>query len=88
VRPEVEKTQLLQQPMWHHPRVHLLDDTWLLTIVAILVATALPWFASGFEVDVGTAAWGLLALGAIHVAFTLLGSPNRSPGKWHGHVLT
>lgn len=88
MRPEVEKTQLLQQPMWHHPRVHLLDDTWLLTIVAILVATVLPWFASGFEVDVGTAAWGLLALGAIHVAFTLLGSPSRSPGKWHGHVLT
>ena len=50
MRTEVEKTQLLQQPLWHHPRVHLLDDTWLLTIVAILVATALPWFASGFEV--------------------------------------
>jgi PAS domain-containing protein len=88
VRPEVEKTQLLQQPLWHHPRVNLLDDTWLLTIVAILVATALPWFASGFQVDVGTAAWGLLALGAIHVAFTLMGTPSRAPGKWRGAALT
>ncbi len=88
MRPEVEKTQLLQQPTWHHPRVHLLDDTWLLTIVAILIATALPWFASGFEVDVGMAAWGLLVLGGIHVAFALLGSPTRTPGRWQGRALT
>ena len=88
MRPEIEKTQLLQQPLWYHPRVHLLDDTWLLTIVAILTATALPWFASGFDVDVGMAAWGLLALGAIHVAFTLLGSPTRTPGNWQVRVLT
>ena len=88
MRTEVEKTQLLQQPLWHHPRVNLLDDTWLLTIVAILVATALPWFASGFEVEVGTAAWGLLALGGIHVVFTFLGSPTRAPGKWRDSVLT
>jgi PAS domain-containing protein len=88
LRSEAEKTQLLQQPVWHHPRVHLLDDTWLLTIVAILIATALPWFASGFEVDVGMAAWGLLVLGGIHVAFALLGSPSRTPGRWHGRVLT
>jgi PAS domain-containing protein len=74
--------------MWHHPRVHLLDDTWLLTIVAILVATALPWLASGFDVDVGMAAWGLLALGGIHVGFALLGSPSRTPSKWQGRVLT
>jgi PAS domain-containing protein len=74
--------------MWHHPRVHLLDDTWLLSIVAILIATALPWFANGFDVDVGMAAWGLLALGGIHVGFVLLGSPSRKPGKWQGRVLT
>ncbi|HVW68316.1 MAG TPA: hypothetical protein VHB68_05040 [Steroidobacteraceae bacterium] len=88
MRPEVERTQLLQQPLWHHPRVHLLDDTWLLTIVAILVATALPWLASDFEVDVAMAAWGLLALGGIHVAFSLLGSPGHRPGKWHDPILT
>lgn len=88
MRPEIEKTQLLQHPVWYHPRVHLLDDTWLLTIVAILIATAVPWFASGFNVDVGMAAWGLLGLGAIHVVFTLLGSPTRTPGNWQGRVLT
>jgi len=74
--------------MWHLPRVHLLDDTWLLTIVAILVATALPWFATGFDVDIGMAAWGLLGLGAIHVAFSLLGSPGRAPGTWNDRALT
>lgn len=88
MRTEVERTQLLQPPLWHHPRVHLLDDTWLLTIVAILVATALPWFASGFEVEVGTAAWGLLVLGGIHVAFTFLGTPSRAPGKGRDLALT
>jgi PAS domain-containing protein len=88
VRPELEKTQVLQVPVWHHPRVHLLDDTWLLTIVAILVATALPWFANGFDVDIGMAASGLLALGGIHVAFSLLGAPTRTPGKWQGRLLT
>ena len=33
----------------------------LMTIVAILVATGVPWFASGFEVNIGMASWGLLA---------------------------
>ena len=88
MRAEVEKTQLLSRPTWHHPRVHLLDDTWLLTIVAILVATALPWLANGFDVDVGMAAWGLLGLGAIHVAFSFLGSPTRAPGAWSDRALT
>ena len=88
MRAETERTQLLQQPLWHHPRVNLLDDTWLLTIVAILVATAVPWLANGFEVDFATAAWGLLALGGIHVAFTILASPTRTPGKWQDRALT
>lgn len=88
MKPEVERTQLLQQPLWHHPRVNLLDDTWLLTIVAILVATAVPWLANGFDVDFATAAWGLLALGGIHVAFTILASPTRTPGKWQDRALT
>ena len=88
MKPELEKTQLLSRPLWHHPRVNLLDDTWLLTIVAILVATALPWFASGFDLNVAMAAWGLLALGAIHVAFTILASPTRATGKWTDATLT
>jgi PAS domain-containing protein len=88
VRPNVESTQLIPRPIWENPRIHLLDDIWLMTIVAILVATGVPWFASGFEVDIGTASWGLLALGGIHVAFTVLASPSRSHGRWRDRALT
>ena len=79
MKAEVERTQLISRPVWRNPRVHLLDDIWLATIVAILIATAIPWLASGFDVDVGMATWGLLALGGIHIAFVLLGSPLRAP---------
>lgn len=88
MRPNVEATQLIPRPVWENPRVHLLDDTWLLTIVAILLATGLPWFASGFEVRIGMASWGLLALGSIHVAFTMLAAPTRAPGPWRDRALT
>ena len=88
MRPNVESTQLIARPVWENPRVHLLDDIWLMTIVAILVATGVPWFASGFEVDLAMASWGLLALGGVHVAFTMLAAPTRSHGKWRDRVLT
>jgi PAS domain-containing protein len=88
VRPNVDSTQLIPRPVWENPRVHLLDDIWLMTIVAILVATGVPWFASGFEVAVGMASWGLLALGGIHVAFTMLASPSRVHGRWRDRALT
>jgi PAS domain-containing protein len=88
VRPNVEATQLIPRPVWENPRVHLLDDIWLMTIVAILVATGVPWFASGFEVNVGMASWGLLALGGLHVAFTMLASPSRAHGRWRDRALT
>jgi PAS domain-containing protein len=88
VRPNVESTQLIPRPVWENPRVHLLDDIWLMTIVAILVATGVPWFASGFTVNVGMASWGLLALGGVHVAFTILASPSRVHGRWRDRALT
>ena len=88
MRPNVDSTQLMAQPIWQKPRVHLLDDIWLLTIVAILVATGLPWLASGFEVDLGTASWGLLALGGIYIAFSILASPTRPQGRWHDRAMT
>jgi len=88
VRPDLDSTQLIPHPVWENPRVHLLDDIWLLTIVAILIATGVPWLAGSFEVDVGTAGWGLLALGGIHIAFTLLASPTRPHGRWHGRAMT
>lgn len=83
MRASVESTQMMPQPIWQNPRVHLLDDMWLLTIVAIVVATGLPWLASGFEVDLGPASWGLLALGAVYVAIAVLASPARPHGRWH-----
>jgi PAS domain-containing protein len=88
MRAQVESTQLISRPVWRNPRVHLLDDIWLAIIVAILITTAIPWLASGFDVDVGMATWGLLALGGIHIAFVLLGSPLRVPGGWSDRALT
>jgi hypothetical protein len=88
VRRNLDSTQLIPRPVWENPRVHLLDDIWLLTIVAILIATGVPWFVSGFAVAIGTASWGLLALGGIHIAFTMLASPTRSPGRWRDRLLT
>jgi len=65
--------------IWRDPRVHLLDDTWLLTVFAVLFATALPWLISGLDIDFGATAAGLLALAAIHVAFAAMSG--RSAGK-------
>lgn len=88
MRTDVDSTQLMPNPVWENPRIHLLNDIWLLTIAAILVATGIPWLTGGFEVDVGKAGWGLLALGGIHVAFSLMVSPTRPRGRWHDRTLT
>jgi hypothetical protein len=88
VRTNLDSTQLIQRPVWQNPRVHLLDDIWLLTIVAMLVATGVPWFVNGFEPDFGMASWGLLALGGIYIAFSLLATPTPSRGRWRAHGLT
>lgn len=79
----VEATQLLPAPAWTDPRVHLLDDLWLLTIFAILFAAGLPWLVSSFDMQIGAALLGLLALTAIHIAFTVLAAPARGvqPGR-------
>ena len=87
MRPNLDSTQSIARPAWQNPRVHLLNDIWLLTIVAILVATGVPWFAGGFEVDVGTASWGLLALGGMRIPFALLASPTTSYHRWRDHAL-
>jgi len=72
-----DATQVRPAPAWTDPRVHLLDDTWLLTIFAILLATMLPWLVSSFEINLVAASLGLLSLGAIHIAFSVLGRPAR-----------
>jgi PAS domain-containing protein len=73
----VGDTQMLQAPSWSDPRIHLLDDTWLLTIFAILLATVVPWLVSALNINFVAACLGLLALGAIHIAFTVVGKPAR-----------
>jgi len=88
MRTNADGTQVISRPVWENQRIHLLSDIWLLTIVAILVATAVPWFASGFEVDAGAASWGLLAVGGIQGAFTILSSRAWLQGRWHDHLLT
>jgi PAS domain-containing protein len=77
---DVYGTQLLSGLPWHDPRIHPLDDTWLLTIFTILPAIALPWFISGLDIDFAAAGLGLLTLGAIHLGFTALSSrATRNP---------
>jgi PAS domain-containing protein len=65
-------TQLLPALLWHDPRIHPLDDTWLLTIFTILPAIVLPWFVSGLNIDFAAATVGLLTLGGIHVGFAAM----------------
>ena len=74
----LDSTQLLPLPSWSDPRVHLLDDLWLLAIFAILFAAGLPWLVSSFDIRVGATLLGLLALAGIHVGFTILTAP--APG--------
>lgn len=72
-----EVTQVRPVPAWSDPRVHLLNDTWLLTIFAILLATMLPWLVSAFQINLIATSLGLLGLGAIHMCFNALGRPSR-----------
>jgi PAS domain-containing protein len=70
-------TQVIAAPTWTDPRIHLLDDTWLLTIFAILLGTVVPWLVSALQINFVAACLGLLALGAVHIAFTVVGRPAR-----------
>lgn len=88
MQPDIDSTQPIQRPFWQNPRVHLLDDIWLLTIIATIVTIGIPWASVGFQAQLSSVSWGLLAMGAIHVAFTLLASPAASPGRWRGAALT
>jgi hypothetical protein len=87
VRANIERTQLIPRPGWENPRIRLLSDSWLLTIIAILTATAVPWFANGFEADLATASWGLLALGGILVTLTILESRISPQSRWRNRAL-
>ena len=88
MKPEIDISQSTPRAHWQNSRSHLLDDMWLLTIVAIVVAIGVPWLFSGFAVQPAAASWGLLGLGGIHFAFTFLGSPTRSEGRSRDYALT
>ncbi len=76
-------TPALPSPEWSESQARFLEDTWLLTLFAVLLATAFPWFVSSFNIDFAAASWALLALGATYVALTVvanlktLGAPAR-----------
>jgi PAS domain-containing protein len=83
----LDSTQLLPQPTWTDPRLHLLDDLWLLAIFAILLAAGLPWLVSSFDIQFGAALLGLLGLAAIHVGFTVLTAPAPGGHRWRKRAL-
>jgi len=73
-------TQLLSGLPWHDPRIHPLDDTWLLTIFTIVRRSRCRGSSSGLEIDFAATGVGLLILGAIHLGFTALSSrATRNP---------
>jgi PAS domain-containing protein len=83
----LDSTQLLPLPTWSDPRVHLLDDLWLVTIVAILFAAGLPWLLSSFDIRFGAALLGLLGLAAVHIGFTILTAPVPGIHPWRKRAL-
>lgn len=83
----LDSTQLLPLPTWTDPRVHLLDDLWLLAIFAILFAAGLPWLVSSLDVQFGAALLGLLAVAAVHVGFTLLTASAPGNDRWRKRAL-
>ena len=83
-----DATQLLARPVWRDPRVHLLDDLWLLTIFAVLIGCALPWLVSGLAIDLLPAAGALIVLGAIHLALAALASGTRTADARRPRLLT
>ena len=84
----LDSTQLLPLPTWSDPRVHLLDDLWLVTVVAILFAAGLPWLLSSFDIRFGAALLGLLGLAAVHIGFTVLTAPVPGIHPWRKRALT
>jgi PAS domain-containing protein len=84
----LNETQAMPVLLWRDPRVHLLDDQWLLTIFAVLFATALPWLVSSLTIDFIATAEGLITLGAIHVAFAALASRTAAEGPGRRRTLT
>lgn len=68
-------------------RIQLLDDIWVLTLLAVLIATAAPRLLSAFDFEFGAVVWGLLGLGAVHVALAVAAERERARGAWSSSML-
>ncbi len=69
-------------------QIRVLDDVWLLTLFALLLATGVPWFVSGFHIAFGPVLLGALGLGALHMALTFLGESESFTGAARVPMLT
>jgi hypothetical protein len=68
-------------------QIRVLDDVWLLTLFALLLATGVPRFVSGFDIAFGPVLLGVLGLAALHVALAFLAGSGFT-GAWHVPTLT
>jgi hypothetical protein len=62
--------------------IQLLDNAWLLTLVAVLLATAAPRLLGTADIDAVATAWGVLGLGAIHVIVAAVAETGRAASRW------
>src|SRR6185437_12161242 len=76
-----DATQALPLPEWDDPQAQLLEDSWVLTLFAVLLATAVPWFVSSLNIDFAAASWAVLALGLCYLAMSLLAA-ERATSPW------
>ena len=82
-----DATVALPLPEWEDPQAQLLEDTWLLTLFAVLLASALPWFVSSLNIDFAAASWAVLALGLSYLAMSLLAA-ERAGSPWRRRLVT
>jgi hypothetical protein len=82
-----EVTRILPALPFADPQAQLLEDTWLLTIFAVLLAIAFPWFVSAVNIDFAATSWALLALGAVGVALSLANSLDRRSARARHRLL-
>jgi hypothetical protein len=67
--------------------IQLLDNAWLLTLVAVLLATAAPRLLGTADIDAVATAWGVLGLGAIHLIVAAVAETGRAASRWVAPVL-
>ena len=82
-----DATRIAPPAPWADPRAQVLEDTWLLTLFTVLLATAFPWFVSAFNIDFAATSWALLALGAVYGGMSLVAGARRYSTRAHRRLL-